>query len=194
MFTTRPGSRHLWTSVEGKVADFLEESGLARVQRRLGQFSETDLNKQLWFVRASLATLALREDEPKWPGYTPAEPGTSANPQRLLEAASAVGNHLEMLALRGKDDVSWLGLKLTSKRHWSLVPLESDLYAGIPGVLLFLAYLGAVTGEERYASLARAALATLRRQMEHSRPYLTSIGAFDGWGGIIYCLTHLGLL
>ena len=194
MFTTRPGSRHLWTSVEGKVADFLEESGLARVQRRLGQFSETDLNKQLWFVRASLATLALREDEPKWPSYTPVEPRTSAKPQRLLEAASAVGNHLEMLALRGKDDVSWLGLKLTSKRHWSLVPLESDLYAGIPGVLLFLAYLGAVTGEERYTSLARAALATLRRQVEHTRPYLTSIGAFDGWGGIIYCLTHLGLL
>ena len=77
--------------------------------------------------------------EPRWPGYTPTEPETSANPQRLLEAASAMGNHLEMLALRGKDDVSWLGLKLTSKRHWSLVPLESDLYAGIPGVLLFLA-------------------------------------------------------
>ena len=69
-----------------------------------------------------------------------------------------------------------------------------DLYDGLPGVALFLAYLGAITREERYTALAHDALTTLRRQVERGRSFITSIGGFNGWGGMIYTLTHLGTL
>jgi len=113
---------------------------------------------------------------------------------RLLAAARAVGDRLGDLALQGEGDATWIGLTLMAKDRWSLAPLGLDLYNGLPGVTLFLAYLGAITGEERYSELSRAALTTIHRQVEQNRSHLTSIGAFDGWGGVIYTLTHLGAL
>jgi type 2 lantibiotic biosynthesis protein LanM len=72
------------------------------------------------------------------------------------------------------------------------VTLGADLYDGLPGIALFLAYLGAITREERYTALAQAALNATRR--EHDQSSLTSVGGFIGWGGVIYTLTHLGVL
>ena len=48
----------------------------------------------------------------------------------------------------------WVGLVAPAgEGFWSLLPLGLDLYDGQPGVLLFLAYLGALTGVSRYTSL-----------------------------------------
>jgi type 2 lantibiotic biosynthesis protein LanM len=193
-FTTRPAARDLWTGANVRLADFLDEPGLSLVHRRVGQLGEKDLKQQLWFIRAALATLSRATERPPEPSYHLAEPETVATRERLLAAAQVVGDRLEALALHGGQDVSWIGLTLTPQRHWKLMPLSVDLYGGLPGVALFLAYLGAITQEERYARLARAALATLRRQMERGQPSLPSIGGFDGWGGILYTLTHLSAL
>jgi type 2 lantibiotic biosynthesis protein LanM len=194
LFTTRPASRTLWTSAHEPLADFFDESGMTLVQRRLRRLSDEDYAQQLWIIRASLATLAPGVAQARWPAYQLTEPENSADPERLLEAARAVGDRLEALALRGAYDVSWIGLKLTGKDQWSLVPLTADLYDGLPGVTLFLAYLGAITGEERYTSLAQTVLTTFRRQVDRGRAGISSIGGFDGWGGVIYTLTHLGAL
>jgi len=192
MFTTRPNSRDLWTSSGERIADFFDEPGLALVQRRVQQLSEEDLTKQLWFIRASLTTLAMGGEDAQFPSYHLTEPQSVAKRERLLAAARAVADRLEELALRGNRDACWIGLTLTAKDHWSLATLGLDLYNGLPGVTLFLAYLGAVAGEERYSGLARAALTTIQRQVEQNQSHLKSIGGFDGWGGVIYTLTHLG--
>ena len=113
---------------------------------------------------------------------------------QLLAAARKVGDRLETLALGGDHGVSWIGLVPRGERFWSVAPLGLDLYDGLPGVVLFLAYLGEVGAERRYTALARAGLATLLSEVERARPMLTSIGAFDGWGGVIYALTHLSVL
>ena len=68
-----------------------------------------------------------------------------------------MGDRLAALAQRGDGDAAWIGLSLTDGRHWDLAPLGYDLYNGLPGVALFLGYLGSVTGAARYAELARAA-------------------------------------
>jgi type 2 lantibiotic biosynthesis protein LanM len=60
--------------------------------------------------------------------------------------------------------------------------------------VLFLAYLGASTGEERYTALAQEAMAPLRRQVERSQAFFTALGGFNGWGGVIYTFTHLATL
>jgi len=111
----------------------------------------------------------------------------------LLTAAKAVGDRLETLAWRIGAEAGWLGLKPVREERWGIGPLGLDLYDGLPGVVLFLAYLGDRTGEQRYTALARAALAGVRAQLTQSGNTLRSIGAFEGWGGIIYMLTHLAV-
>ena len=194
IFTTRPDSRDLWSSSGERIAEFFEEPGLALVRRRVRQLSDEDLVKQLWFIRASLTALATGGEGARRASCHLTESQSAPDRVRLLAAARAVGDRLGALALLGEGDATWIGLTLTAKDRWSLAPLGLDLYNGLPGVTLFLAYLGAITGEERYSGLSRAALTTIQRQVEQNRPHLTSIGAFDGWGGVIYTLTHLGAL
>lgn len=194
LFTTRPESKDLWASSGQKIADFLDESGLASVQRRLQQLGEADLQRQLWIIRASLTSLYLSTEEQQGhSSYKLIESPTIADAQSVLMAARAVGDRLETLALQGEQDASWIGLTLVNDRHWSVAPLGYDLYDGLPGVILFLAYLGAICAEDRYTNLARSALQTLQKQLEQSH-WIEQIGGFSGWGGIIYTLTHLGTL
>ena len=128
----------------------------------------------------------------------PAEPAGPACREQLLAAARAVADRLDRLALRGdlQANAHWIGLKPVGRmqRHWVLEPLGLDLYGGVPGVALFLAYLGEVAGEVRYTTLARAATTTVRCQVARGRASITSIGGFDGWGGVIYVLAHLAAL
>jgi type 2 lantibiotic biosynthesis protein LanM len=192
MFTTRPESCDIWSSSDERITDFFDESGLMLVRRRLQRLSDDDLVRQCWFIHASLATLPTKTVGN--PIYRITEPERCADQEHLLNAARAVGDRLEMLALHNGEDVSWFGLSVTQQGKWSLTPLWVDFYDGLPGVTLFLAYLGAITGEERYTMLARTALTTLRREMQVTQSFITAIGAFDGWGGIIYTLVHLGTL
>src|SRR5690606_26132548 len=78
--------------------------------------------------------------------------------------------------------------------NWTLSPLGADLYAGVPGITLFLAYLGAVTGRDKYTRLAEAALHTSRQEIESAKMWWKLLGGFSGWGGAIYLYTHLGVL
>jgi type 2 lantibiotic biosynthesis protein LanM len=194
LFSTSPGSRDIWCDGIGLIPDFLDQPGMAAVHQRLRQLSDRDLERQKWFIRAALTTLISESERVAVPSYQRHDPQTPADSKHLLTAARAVGDRLELLALHGQQEVAWIGLSFVQQNRWSLAPLDLDLYDGLPGVALFLAYLGALTKEERYTSLARAVLATLRRQVQQQQSTITSIGGFEGWGGIIYTLTHLGVL
>lgn len=194
MFTIYPNSRDLFTSSGDRIVDFCTESGLELVQRRLQNLNEKDLKQQIHFIKASLASLAMSSEQAKLPHYRLSEPQSIVNREQLLKAAVAIADRLEQLALRGQDDAIWIGLTATGDRYWSLVPLGLDFYNGLPGITLFLAYLGAIAQEQSYTALAQAALKTITSQLEQSKSLLKSIGAYDGWGGIIYTLTQLGIL
>jgi type 2 lantibiotic biosynthesis protein LanM len=194
IFSTRPNSRDLWTSSRERIADFFDEPGIVRVRRRIQELGDRDCTQQLWFIRASLATLSKAGDGTRRSAHFPTEASAPANRERLLLAARRVGDRLEELALRGEQDCSWIGLTLANLHEWSLAPLGLDLYDGLPGVALFLAYLGEITGESRYATLAKAALSTVRREIKRSPSSIASIGGFDGGGGVAYALMHLGRL
>jgi type 2 lantibiotic biosynthesis protein LanM len=113
----------------------------------------------------------------------------------LIASARAVGERIATLALQKNKDVSWVGVTLMKERTWHLMPLGTDLYDGTPGVILFLAYLGSITGEEKFTELAQRALRSCRRQIEQGPEELRRvIGAFNGRAGWIYLLTHLGML
>ena len=195
MFRTRPNSCALFTSSGEEIKDFFAESGMALVKRSLKQLSKSDLQQQLRFIEGSIASIVMSSGQSKWQTYPLTEPQKLASREQLITAAIKVGERLEELALRGQDDASWIGFvsKMNEGNH-SFISLGSDLYHGLSGITLFLAYLGAITKSERYKSLARAALNTVRFQLEKGRDFFKSIGGFNGWGGVIYTLSHLGML
>jgi type 2 lantibiotic biosynthesis protein LanM len=194
LFTTRPSSRDLWTSRGERIPDVLRESALGSVRRRVERLSRQDLDMQRWFIKASLSTLSTGRFHAAAPALRRPPRGAVADATRLVAAARVIGARLETSARRSNEGVSWIGLTARSEHRWSVTPLDTDLYGGLPGVALFLAYLGSITGEDRYTALARAALSTALHQVGSDAPQMQSVGAFTGWGGLIYVLSQLGAL
>jgi type 2 lantibiotic biosynthesis protein LanM len=196
-FGTTPESRSLVTSEGAVLEEFFDEPSLDPVRRRLNELGEEDLRKQTWVIEASLATLLMDREPIARPPERPPARG-AVQREELLSLATAVGERLDELAFTGDAGASWLGIGPLDESTWGVFPTGTDLYAGTAGIALFLAYLGAVTGEPSHTRLARAAVTSLRGQV---RTWLQSpaadtvpIGAFEGLGAVIYVLTNLGVL
>jgi type 2 lantibiotic biosynthesis protein LanM len=197
LFTTQPRSKDLWAGLDRRIVGVLSESGLERARQRLDRFGGEDLKRQLWFLRGSLTTLASSTRVASRSARRPlAEPGVVCDRGEFLAASCAVGERLADTALHGAQEVSWVGLNMVGQQQWVLVPLGLDFYDGMPGIALFLGYLGSISGQERFTNLARAALETFRRKIEPAKRKkgFKQIGGFVGWGGILYTLAHLGVL
>lgn len=189
IFLTRPNSTDIWTSTGDRIPDFLERPSMALARERIGQLSAADLDWQTWLVRGSLASLAMADgDLPRYGGQLVP---SIAGPADYLAAARAVGDRLEKLAVRRDDGVYWLGLTAFQEQYWDLTALDIDLYGGVSGIALFLAYLGQATGEDSYTTLADGALSTVLRMTGRESTYTRRIGAYSGLGSSIYLLTHL---
>mgnify|MGYP001023508589 CR=1 FL=1 len=177
------------------LGGLVDETGLSRARQHIRRLGDADLAHQTWIIRASLATVSsgrpwARQAIPN--GSVQAGPPDSS---RLLLAARAIGDRLEQLAVRSADgSASWVGLTITPRQNWVLAPSWLDLYDGLPGIALFLAYLGAATGERRYTRLAEASLPTIQRLLERDGDAFEEVGAFSGWGGLVYAYTHLAAL
>ena len=194
LFTSKPSTRDLY-SAQGKVINgVLSDTGMAIVRRRLRGLSEHDLRRQAWLIRASLGTLAPGIDRIPAQTHDLDEDGDPSLRERLLGGARGIADHLAATAIYGEEDAAWLGLEPTGEQYWTIMPLGIDLYNGASGIALFLAYAGKILQEERYTELARRAARTVTQQAEFLRPVLPEIGAFEGWGGVLYALTHLGAL
>lgn len=196
LFSTFPDSRTIFTSEGEPLADFFDTPGLDLVRQRIQQLGEADLAKQIWIIEASLATLLMdREDQiaislPVKPARRPVAR------ERMLALANTAGKRLEELTLQNDTGAYWLGVNLVDEHAWSLMPTGIDLYNGASGIALFLAYLGAITGDAASTRLAQRSLASLRTQVEEMKRLSIDprIGAFDGLGSLIYLLSHLGIL
>ncbi len=192
IFTARPGTRAVWSSAGDCFADLQPESGLERVVGRLSGLDEGEMARQAWIVRNSLALLDMERA-----GRAPQAWREGSPPPReeLLAAAVEVGDRLAAIALCGPRDAHWFAPQaIGAGKGWVLQPARLDLYHGLPGIALFLAQLGALTGEVRFTRLARAATVTMRDQLGRGGQVLTSIGAYVGWGGLVWVLSHLGVL
>lgn len=126
------------------------------------------------------------------------------DPEEYVDAAGRVARRLERLAFVDGVRAAWAGLTTghgtamgdrdsTGGVEWSIEPLGLSLGDGASGVALFLARLASVTGDARHRLLAEQAGVGLLEALEVRRGCV-SIGAFTGWGGVIYALAHLGVL
>ena len=193
-FTTRPDSRDLWTSPGERLPDFFEDSGLERVKRRLGALSPEDRARQEDVIDKALETVRLTTEECPRPSYRFRERARPARREELLTAARQVADRLVAAAFQAPEEALWVTIEHREPHGWQLTATGPDLYQGLPGIALFLGYLGQLTGEDAYAEVARRAATTVARQVEETPSALQGIGAGNGWGGLIYVLTHLAVL
>nr|WGD64814.1 lanthionine synthetase LanC family protein [Bacillus subtilis] len=90
-------------------------------------------------------------------------------------------------------EVNWIGLNLNDKAGLSVSVKDPDLYDGLIGYAMFLAYLSKETNNQEYEKMSRGAIQTVIRKVGN-KPLNESISAFSGEGALIYGLVHLGLL
>jgi type 2 lantibiotic biosynthesis protein LanM len=200
LFYSKTDSVDLRTSSGRIVKDFFAVSGIDVARRRLERLFEIGSEALAWEVATSLSMavanahpglnepvqrVALRTD-PKLTG----EDTPSQDAARHL--ACALGERILQLGVFGPDDPSWMGV-LETDMNLSLQVMGPDLYGGLAGTSLFLAYLGEVSGEPRFTDTAQRTLRTVRRLVEYSSDSW-NMGAFKGLGGYIYSLLHFGSL
>ncbi|MEU8379231.1 type 2 lanthipeptide synthetase LanM family protein [Streptosporangium sp. NPDC048865] len=248
MFTTRPTTRDVWNGRGVRLPGVLDRESLAHVTGKIRAMGETDLARQEWIIRASMATrpdqasvsaaldpapvsdghdpmpaAAVLDPAPVSDGHDPMPPAAAPGPapfsagpggapghadrdrgpgepapldrERVLAAVRRIADQLADLALADGSRVNWLGMDLVQETRWVVSPLRMDLYSGVPGVALFLAQAAALTGEDRYADLARRSLAPLPRIVDALAPTPAGVpvpcGPFNGHVGLAYALTHL---
>lgn len=191
LFSAKPVSRDLWTSDGERIENYFDESGMSLVSRRIESLSETDLHKQVWIIRASLVTLSSVAEGPRVRNARP-KAERHVHPNEFLVKAIEIGDRLQELSSSG-EELTWIGLMPDDTNSSQLAMLGADLYDGLPGVILFLAHLGALCGTARHTATAKAGLKTLRRFL-NERSGMQMVGGFIGWGGLIYCFAQLAAL
>jgi type 2 lantibiotic biosynthesis protein LanM len=193
MFITSPASLDVWTSDGERIAGFLSATSLDRVHERLRGLDEAEIARQAWIVTNSLQAMSGRKTLPD--RHVLRETGAAPPRDELVSAAVEVGLRLEALAFHRGEAAFWFVQKFQAGPNpCALAPAGPDLYLGMSGIALFLAHLGAISGDPRFTRLARAATVTLRAQLAHGDRLVEAVGGFAGWGGIVYALTHLGAL
>src|SRR5579859_5977049 len=80
--------------------------------------------------------------------------------------------------------------------EWAPRPVGIDWYDGIAGIALFLGYLGQMTGEQKYTTLTRSALQSVRFKIRQYTERQKRAGAiaFIALRSAMYLFTHLGAL
>ncbi|WP_432994161.1 type 2 lanthipeptide synthetase LanM family protein [Dactylosporangium sp. CA-233914] len=194
LFTTRPGSRDLWTSRGERLPSVFDAGGLDAARAKVAAFGDTDRRRQEWIIEAAMVT---RPDAVALGGPPLSTVDASAVPPEgaYLAAARTIADRLAELAIEGPGErVNWLGLAPSGETGWQVRALGWDLYSGVAGVAVFLDTAGRLTGTASYRELAaRAVLPVPRLLDELGRRTFTGSG-LTGLPGLAYALLHLGRL
>lgn len=196
LFTSTPTSSDLHSATGECIPGFFACTSMEVVVKRIQDLDEENLKRQLWFIRASLATLRIVGPEKAvYPVKEPEHARPLAELQgSFIAMAAEIGDRLHTLALQGTSNVAWVGLNYCLSEGWGLEPAGLDLYGGLPGIALFLANLGVITEDSRHTELARQAVSTVLDQLRGNASRINHTGFCDGVGGLIYSLSHLGVL
>ncbi|MCU1245123.1 MAG: lantibiotic modification protein [Acidobacteria bacterium] len=194
LFVTEPGSRDVVHWRGQRFANFFAESGLARSRRKLAALSPADLERQVAVIHDSFEAIRISSPEVTRPSYEHLPSAPRPKGEELLALARQAADRVVERAFTNANEALWLTLDYRDPNGWQLVPSGPDVYIGLSGIAFFLGYLGVATGESRYTEIARKALSAQRQQIAADPTMVKGIGAFNGWGGVIYTLAHLGRL
>jgi type 2 lantibiotic biosynthesis protein LanM len=192
-FTVRASSTEVMGSDGQVIRDVITKSGFDGAALRLRGLDERAIEREMWLIRASFATIPLGKGEDHWRSSQLAPSARRVSKDERIHRACAVGDRLMTLAYRHDERANWLGLALFGEVEWELAPIDIGLYDGSLGIALFLGYLARTTGVRAYADLARAALNGARALIAERvrlREKETA-GIAGGPASFVYVASHL---
>ena len=193
-FHTFADSHDLWAATGERFDRTFSRSGLEMAAARLRGLDAAEYERQTWYIKSALATYAGRFGEQMPQPYPRPRRSPEPTRERAFDAALAIARRLEMLARVDDGEASWVGLSPVRGQGWRLQALGLDLYSGMPGVVLFLAYCADLLGSAEVRATADRAFACLRNMVHNRRGELPALGAFAGWGGLVHAWIHLASL
>lgn len=196
-FNAIPSEKNIYSASKLAATSFFSNAGQEEVTTKLRQLSPVDLERQCWFIRAALASSTAKHADTIQYAYKkryqimPAP--DVADPQRLVDAARAIGERLSELAILGDEDAQWVSLIAVDNDNFDVKPLQTDLYSGLPGVALFLGALYHETKEAHFKALADRCIHKMIRISDHlmQATFTQNMGAFDGCAGVAYSCHYL---
>lgn len=194
-FTFEVGGKDIYDGKGYKIPSFYEKTCIELLIERCQSLSKEDCDKQVRYIRMSLATLvkdifAAGYEEKS---LAPVEVPQPLLREEFLNEAIKIGDELFKQAVWSDDgeEAYWIGLSVGLRKQMILSSLGPGLYEGTLGILLFLGHLAKETGEERYEHLAKKALNGIFVMKEDE---VEPVSAFYGNASISYGLAHLGLI
>lgn len=181
-----------------RINDVIPESGLALARKRILDLSAEGLEQQSWFIRASLGYLD---------GYARKAPKsvsdkikTSCGNDPYLAAAREVGEQVLSELTHFEETASCIDVACITGENegapgaYSIAPAGVELYDGLGGIALFLAYLARESGEDCYRKGAEALLKNIQMIMAKRVHKWSRMSGFLGLGSLVYVYSHLGVL
>ncbi|MGI8551694.1 MAG: type 2 lanthipeptide synthetase LanM family protein [Dehalococcoidia bacterium] len=215
-FTTPATSDSLELAPDQVIQHCFLRSASDRAVARVAGLSIGDLERQLAFIRASLALRAdtahsyghsgdvaasarTRAVFPAIDSAAPTGADVPAMQRELISHALAIAAALERQAIRADDgSVCWIGVTHAAGLEPAQIRrLGYDLYGGLSGIALFLAALEHVTGGAGYRELALGAARPVSVELRNRAGLLAGligIGAAGGCGGLVYALVCIARL
>jgi type 2 lantibiotic biosynthesis protein LanM len=190
-FSARAGSRDLVAPGGAVIPGVLRHTPLERVSHTVRATGRQARAAQEWIIRAQVVAAHSGTPSPAQ-GFT-SDPVIDA--ERCLAIARGLADRLADSAYRCDDRAAWLGLITLDDRAWAVRPAGVGL-DGYPGIALFLAKLAELTGDERYAALARGALTHVPLLLDSLDGIVgtrgsVSCGPFHGISGLGYALVQV---
>lgn len=205
-FTMRTDATSIYRWNGETAADVLLQPPLDRVLQSLDRMSARLRDVNISVIQAAYVDKAS-DDAERDPSLTTlaraperrSSPLVRPGPESIVKQ---IADEISLLAHpgRGSEPTTWIGATITNSARrspWRLTELGDDLYAGRPGLSLFLAAAGHFLGDATYTRLAESYLiprcdALLADPIE--RQSLYDGGMAGGYPGLAYVLISGGAL
>ena len=149
-------SRSLYDGDGGEYESYFSHSPFEAWNRKISEFGEADLERQLIILRLSLELLRPVDQVAERQSVCLGMEGSCENlpidgesgknldslsdmAKSLENAAGKIIDWIARTAIATKEDINWLGIQFYSDEKWSIKPLGMYLYDGVAGIALFLA-------------------------------------------------------
>jgi type 2 lantibiotic biosynthesis protein LanM len=196
-FSTKPQERHLWDSRGEVIYDFFKNDSLSITIKKVEAMCDSDCREQLNLVKSTMLYLDKGNKEKKKSKNINPESSITTSEKDFLEEAIEIGKRLKETMIigeqpNGETDAWWIGGGYADEKEgdWNISPVNHYLYDGISGITLFFAYLGYITQREDFTDVAKRCV----NSMLNNKQQLTSLGAYNGGGALIYVYNHLHTL
>ncbi len=154
----------------GERPAFFALSPSGCIARRRGLLSDVELERQLGYLRGSLALTHLTS-----PHSIEGSREQSTAPPRggpipsLLDACVSIGAGIEMEAISVADGPGWIAPEyLDDVARYELRPVGTDFFSGSSGIALYLLALGRACADDRWSELGRQTIGPVARWMERA--------------------------